>query len=117
MPCAGISIHIFLPATDFTKNEALSHKIATEKLAVQGVIDLFFTDSEGRLILCDYKTDRLTPEQLRDPAEAAKELASKHGKQLSYYAKALTEILGRAPDKVLIYSLHLGAALEVPQEA
>lgn len=105
--------HIFLPAALFTKDEAFAKRLAGENLAVQGVIDLFYYDENGRLILCDYKTDRLSPRELENKALAAKKLGDRHREQLSYYARALTEICGRAPDKILIYSLPLGEALEI----
>ena len=105
--------HIFLPASEFTQNPQLSAELREEKLAVQGVIDLFFRDAAGNLILCDYKTDRLTPAQRRDPALAAAMLKQRHGEQLSYYAKALEEICGSWPDRIFLFSLHLGEALEI----
>ncbi|MBE6629858.1 MAG: hypothetical protein E7624_03290 [Ruminococcaceae bacterium] len=105
--------HIFLPAAQFTKDEEFSAELKDEKLAVQGVIDLFYYDENDKLVLCDYKTDRLSPAQLADKSLAAKKLKERHGDQLSYYAKALEEICGRRPDKILIYSLPLGEALEI----
>ena len=63
-------------------------------------------------MLCDYKTDRLSPRELKSPALAAAKLTARHGEQLRYYAKALQEICGKAPDKILIYSLPLGEAIE-----
>ena len=83
------------------------------RLLVQGVIDLFYTNANGELILCDYKTDRLTKEELRDPAAAAQMLSARHGRQLSYYAMALEEICGKRPDRILIYSLPLGGTVDV----
>jgi ATP-dependent exoDNAse (exonuclease V) beta subunit len=106
--------HIFLPASDFTQDPALRTQLGEERLAVQGVIDLFFYNAAGELLLCDYKTDRLSDAERRSPALAAKMLGGRHGEQLSYYAKALREICGRAPDRVLIYSLPLGEAVEIP---
>ena len=105
--------HIFLPAADFTKDEEFARTLGEEKLAVQGVIDLFFFDKEGRLILCDYKTDRLEPAELADERLAAAKLRGRHGEQLSYYAQALEDICGKRPDQILIYSLPLGKALEM----
>ena len=75
---------------------------------MQGVIDLFFETEDGKLILCDYKTDVLTSEELRDPRLAAEKLTHRHARQLTYYAKALRQLCGRAPDEVVIYSLPLG---------
>ena len=105
--------HIFLPAAGFTEKKALADALGEEKLAVQGVIDLFYEDAEGKLILCDYKTDRLTAAELASPYLAAAKLKERHGEQLSYYARALEEICGKRPDKILIYSLPLGEALEI----
>ncbi len=104
--------HVFLPAAQFATDEFAAH-IKGEQLAVQGVIDLFFYDEDGNIILCDYKTDRLTYEELRDPKKAADTLRARHGQQLSYYARAIAEICGKAPHKTLIYSLPLGAAIEI----
>ena len=109
--------NIFLSAKTFTKNEALAENLQDEKLLVQGVIDLFYTDADGKLVLCDYKTDRLSPEELKDQDAAARMLSNRHKEQLSYYAMALAEICGRAPDRILIYSLPLGEAVEINLQA
>ncbi len=105
--------HIFLPAASFTKDTEFAAALGEEKLAVQGVIDLFYYDAEGKLILCDYKTDRLSPAELANKSLAAAMLGERHGEQLSYYARALEDICGKRPDKILIYSLPLGEALEI----
>ena len=105
--------HIFLPAARFTNDPALSEALGEEKLAIQGVIDLFYYDEDGKLILCDYKTDRLTREELADKELARHKMQARHKDQLSYYVEALEEICGQRPDKVLIYSLPLGEALEI----
>ena len=104
--------NVFLPAADFTENEDLRAHLGNEKLLVQGVIDLFFTDANGNLVLCDYKTDRLPREALQDPTLAATFLFARHQRQLSYYKQALQAICGKAPDRTVIYSLPLGEALE-----
>ena len=105
--------NIFLPAASFTLDEEFAKELEGEHLLVQGVIDLFYTDAKGGLVLCDYKTDRLSAAELKDPALAAKKLSDRHGEQLSYYAKALGEICGKEPERILIYSLPLGEAVEV----
>ena len=104
--------NIFLPARDFTENPDFKAAVGDEKLLVQGVIDLFYTDKDGKLVLCDYKTDRLTPAQQKDPGAAAAFLFARHGGQLRYYKEALLSLCGRYPDRVLIYSLPLGEAVE-----
>ncbi len=106
--------NLFLPAADFTENAELKAQLVGEKLLVQGVIDLFFVDEDGNLVLCDYKTDRLPAEALKSADRAAAFLFERHGAQLTYYKQALAEICGRAPDKTLIYSLPFGEALPEP---
>ena len=105
--------NILLSAKDFTQDEEYAKLIENEKLLVQGVIDIFFESEDGRLILCDYKTDYLTPEEINDKSLAKEKLSAAHSRQLSYYSAALTEICGRRPDKVLIYSLPLCDSIEI----
>lgn len=100
--------HISLPARDFTSIRDFKSQLGSEMLTVQGVIDLFYIDDDGNPVLCDYKTDRLTPQELQDPLAAAETLTKNHGTQLSYYAKALEGIYGKPPAKIVIFSLHLG---------
>ena len=85
-------------------------------MLVQGVIDIFFEDKDGNIILCDYKTDYLTPEELRDEALVIKKMKERHGKQLEYYAMAIERFLGKRPDKILIYSLPFGEAVKIKLE-
>ena len=104
---------LLLPAENFTQNEDYARELSGEVLLVQGVIDLFFEAEDGKLILCDYKTDALTREERRDPSQAAKKLIARHERQLSYYAQALEQLCGRRPDEVLIYSLPLGDTIRL----
>ena len=41
-------------------------------------------------------------------------MRARHGKQLEYYSMAIERFLDKRPDKVLIYSLPYGEALEMP---
>jgi ATP-dependent helicase/nuclease subunit A len=107
--------NLFLPASDFTRIEEKSELLKDETIAVQGVIDIFFEDENGRIVLCDYKTDYLTREEISEPTLAAKKLSKRHGEQLSYYAKAVEAMLERAPDEIIIYSLPLKGQINVIQ--
>ncbi len=117
--CSSHDVHreqrfnITLPAAAFTDDADTSRELEGEQLLVQGVIDLFFTDASGRLVLCDYKTDHLTPAQLAAPSLAAAMLSERHRTQISYYAAALARICGRRPDATVIYSLPLGDTVDV----
>ena len=108
--------NIFLPASDFTQDEEKSELLSGETIAVQGVIDIFFEDENGNIVLCDYKTDYLTKEELKDPCLASKKLNKRHAEQLSYCAKAIEAILGHTPDDTVIYSLPLGKSVKVDFE-
>ena len=105
--------NLFLPASDFTEQAEKAELLKDETIAVQGVIDLFFVEKDGSVILCDYKTDYLTREELAAPPLAAKKLRDRHAQQLRYYAMAIEAMLGHAPREVLIYSLPLGDTVKV----
>ena len=99
-----------IPASQFTgdpEKSAALDRSGTD-IIVQGVIDIVFTDADGRLVLADYKTDRLTDYELTHRSAAAEKLWNRHGEQLKYYALVCEKLFGKAPDEVLIYSMPLG---------
>ena len=102
-----------LPASDFTTDEELKALYKDKQVLVQGVIDCLYVDKNGEYHLVDYKTDRLTPEEIADRDLARVKLCDKHSLQLSYYAKAIEEIFGKYPSTIEVYSLHLGDTLDV----
>ncbi len=105
--------NILLPASEFTLDGELKAKLADEQIAVQGVIDLIVLTEDDRLCLYDYKTDRLSREQLQSSALAQKKLSDTHSLQLTYYAAAVKRLFGRAPDRVAIYSTHAARVFEI----
>ena len=105
--------HAEMPATLFTRDEEKRRALGDHRILVQGVIDCLFEDENGDLILIDYKTDRLPREALSDPSLAKKILGQKHSEQLSYYAIAVKEMFGRRPKSMRLYSLHLGACVDI----
>ena len=104
---------ILTPMRTLTQNEELAAQLGEETLFVQGSIDLLLTMPDGRLILVDYKTDHISDEERANPALLAKRLKDRHGHQLACYADAVRELLGCAPDEMRIYSLPLGASLQL----
>ncbi len=104
---------VLTPMRTLTQNKELAKKLGKETLFVQGSIDLLLTMPDGRLILVDYKTDRISDEERANPALLAKRLGERHGHQLACYAEAVRDLLGRAPDEMRIYSLPLGASLQI----
>lgn len=78
---------------------------ADELVLVQGIIDAYF-EEQGKLVLVDYKTDRVT-----DPDGS--DLAKRYEKQLLYYKKALQQITGKEVKEMDIYSVSLGRKIEI----
>ncbi len=70
-----------------------------ENILVQGIIDLYYINKEGKLVLVDYKTDYIQPGE-------EKSLEEKYKIQLELYKQALEKSLGRSVDKVMIYNLN-----------
>lgn len=105
--------NLLLPASKFTKDEKFTEQLGNDTLTVQGVIDLFFRDENGNIILCDYKTDYLTAEEFNNFSLAADKLSTRHTQQLIYYAAAIEQLCGEFPTKTVIYSLPLGKAIDV----
>jgi ATP-dependent helicase/nuclease subunit A len=105
--------NVFLPAADFTDNVDLKVELSKNEILVQGVVDLCYIDEEGRLILCDYKTDRIPKDIMHDRDSVTTYMKDRHIHQLKYYAMAIERIMGRKPDKTYIYSLCYGDALEI----
>ncbi len=77
-----------------------------ENILVQGIIDLYFVNENGQIILVDYKTDYV---------ESGKEfeLVEKYKSQLDLYKQALESALGTKVEKVYMYSVYLGKEIEI----
>ncbi|MBE6663980.1 MAG: hypothetical protein E7602_05700 [Ruminococcaceae bacterium] len=95
--------NVMIDAGEFTSDVELKK----QKILVQGVIDAVFEDANGKLILVDYKTDKVTENNY----EAV--LKERYTNQLSYYKKAIELIFEKPLDKVLIYSVPLAKTVEI----
>lgn len=69
-----------------------------QTVLVQGIIDLYFEEADG-LVLLDYKTDSVTN---------AGQLIDRYQTQMDLYAQALTAATGKPVREKLIYSFRLG---------
>ncbi|MBQ8879343.1 MAG: UvrD-helicase domain-containing protein [Clostridia bacterium] len=108
-----LRFNVAMPASMFTENEEQRSAYADKTVLVQGVIDCIVEYADGSLGLYDYKTDRLSAEELFDRRRAAATLAAKHSQQLSYYKYAVERMFGIAPTRVEVYSLPLGDTVPV----
>ena len=77
-----------------------------ENILVQGIIDLYFINENGQVVLVDYKTD-----YVENGNEI--ELVDKYKSQLNLYKQALENALGTKVDKVYIYSVYLDKEIEI----
>ena len=68
-----------------------------EHILIQGVIDVFFEEEDG-VVLVDYKTDRVQTEA---------ELKDRYREQLRLYTKALEQIIRKKVKEQIIYSFTL----------
>ena len=75
-----------------------------ETVLIQGVIDAFYYDENGDIVLLDYKTDKV---------EKAEELVVRYKAQLDYYQEALEQITGKKVVKRYIYSFKLNEEIAV----
>ena len=108
-----LRFNVYLPAVAFTSDEQKKQAYAGKNILVQGVIDCIIEGNDGSITLCDYKTDRLSREELADPTLAQKTLREKHSMQLGLYSLAVEKIFGRSPDRVEVYSLPLGDTVSI----
>ncbi|MCQ2429025.1 MAG: UvrD-helicase domain-containing protein [Clostridia bacterium] len=103
----------FVPLVSLTDNDVLKAAVGDRTLYVQGSIDLLLTMPDDSVVLCDYKTDRITKEERADPSLLASRMTERHGGQLRQYAEAIREVFGQRPARVYIFSLPLGEAVEI----
>ena len=77
-----------------------------ENILVQGIIDLYFINENGQVVLVDYKTD-----YVENGNEF--ELVEKYRSQLDLYRNALENALNTKVSKAYIYSVYLGKEIEI----
>lgn len=87
--------YISLPAKEIIKEakEANSEK----EVLVQGIMDLFYINSNNQLTLVDFKTDYVGKAK-----DAKEKIVEKYKIQLEIYKKALEQALSRKVDKVVL---------------
>ena len=77
---------------------------SSEKIFVQGVIDVLFEEADGSLILLDYKTDHdTTPEKIR----------RHYAKQIELYRQAVESIVGKEVKESILFMLYDGTSLRI----
>lgn len=105
--------NIKLPAAFFTANEELKKELSDDFIFVQGVIDCYFTNSNGETVLLDYKTDTVPRYIIGNTEKEDKFFSDAHSRQLGYYRSALERLTGKTVSKTLVYSFALGRCIEI----
>ena len=78
------------------------------QVLVQGIIDCCYIDSEGRLVLIDYKTDHFPRSVCEDREQVERILSDRYTGQLRYYRAAAEQLYCRPVSDVRIYSFAIG---------
>ena len=94
------TFYIYIPAKEVYQEEV------EEKVLVQGIIDLYYLNQKGELVLVDYKTDYVEKGK-------EKKLKEKYIEQLQLYQRALEKALKRKVDRIYIYSTYLGKEIQI----
>ncbi len=74
---------------------------------IQGVIDLFYVTKDNRVILVDFKTDKLTDESL---------FIKRYKIQLDIYKQAINTLTEYKVDNTYIYSFNLNKEIELEEK-
>lgn len=77
-----------------------------EKIMVVGIIDLFFENENGEIILLDYKTDYVTKENIE-------EVKARYKVQLDLYKSAIEDISGKKVAKKGLYLFGINEFVEI----
>ena len=96
--CTKLKVEDIFKNVEFKENEKNNYML------VQGIIDLYFKNSNDEWVLVDYKTDYVKEE---------KELIEKYSKQLEIYKKALEDELEEKVLHTYIYSIYLNKKIEL----
>ena len=76
-----------------------------DDIIVQGVIDAFFEDEKGNIVLIDYKTDKVKSN--------SQEIADRYRTQLRYYSIALKRLLGKPVSECYIHLFDNGETIKM----
>ncbi|MGL4772877.1 MAG: helicase-exonuclease AddAB subunit AddA, partial [Clostridium sp.] len=105
----GYNVYRELPFyTEINASEVvndLPEDVENEKVRLQGIIDCFFEEDDG-IVLLDYKTD-----YIEDGNE--EELIKRYEIQIRYYEEAIYRITGKKVKSSYLYSFYLNKEIEI----
>ena len=77
-----------------------------ESILVQGIVDLYYINENGNIVIVDYKTDFVETGK-------EQELINRYTRQLELYKNALENATGKVVEKMYIYSTFLDKQLQL----
>ena len=83
--------------------DVLEESSSEEMILIQGIVDVFFEEPDG-IVLLDYKTDRV---------KTKKELSDRYIMQLKLYQEAIEKAVGKKVKERILYSFCLGESIFV----
>lgn len=79
---------------------------SNEKMILQGVIDCFFIENDGNVVLMDYKTDKITNGNTSEAEE-------RYALQLELYSKAIEKVAGLNVNERYLYLFDINHAVKI----
>lgn len=104
---------LFKDAENFTENEKTRSIVSGKKIYVQGSVDLIIETKDGKILLCDYKTDKVSEKERSNMQVLKNNMKKKYLSQLREYRYAIEQIFEKSPAKIFIYSVPLGEVIEM----
>jgi ATP-dependent helicase/nuclease subunit A len=92
-----------------SSNEILKVPGPEEMILLQGVIDCFFEEKDG-LVLLDYKTDYISP---NEGIHAIGRIKARYATQLKYYQMVLEKLLDQKVKEKYIYLFWNGETIKL----
>ena len=80
---------------------------SSERIMVQGIIDLYYVNSAGQAVLIDFKTDSV------ERAGGIENIVRRYREQLNIYRKAVEVIDGLHVSGAYLYLIDIGETIEV----
>lgn len=112
LPLDTVKNYLNVADTSANNNESSKQMIMQKigspspSVIIQGVIDAFYINDNGNIVLIDYKTDGLSNGNI-----TKEKLISAYKIQLDIYSKALTQLTGKMVESKYLYSFALNDAI------
>ncbi len=84
--------------SEVLSGQSFSEQDKDDFVLLQGVIDLFFENTDGSFTVVDFKTDKI---------KNINSFIENHSEQLKYYKTAVEQMTGKSVSELLLYSFNL----------